>query len=130
MPFPTFLLSNILFVFSRFPFFCPFLEKSNPGKKNNIFEKRKTEKLRKNLGTARRATSTAMRRINSLEVECEDLRAALAEADVANKTVEEVDLPEAVDDFVIREGGRGRPVAEHFVQHVRCLMTTGSSARS
>ncbi len=63
-------------------------------------------------------------------MECEDLQAALAEADVANKTVEEVDFTEAVGDFVIREGIRGRPVAEHFVQHVRCLMATGSSARS
>ncbi len=63
-------------------------------------------------------------------MECEDFQAALAEADVANNTVEEVDLTEAVDNFVIREGGRGRPVAGHFVQHIRCLTATGSSARS
>jgi hypothetical protein len=44
--------------------------------------------------------------------------------------VDEVDLTEAGDEFAIRDGGRGRPVAEHFVQHVRCLMATGSSARS
>ena len=31
---------------------------------------------------------------------------------------------------MIREEGRGRPVAEHFLQHVRCLMATGSSVRS
>jgi hypothetical protein len=88
------------------------------------------DKLLKDLGASRRATSVALRRINSLEVECEDLQAALTEADVANNTVEKVDFTEAMDKFVIREGSRGRPVAEHFEQHVRCLMATGSSVRS
>jgi hypothetical protein len=120
----------MLFVFHAFLFSALYYKKAIQEKTNNMFEKRKTEKLLKDLGTARRATSTALRRINSLEVECEDLQAALAEADGANKTVEEVDLTEEVDDFMIRKGSRGRPVAEHFVQHVRCLMATGSSARS
>jgi hypothetical protein len=52
----------------------------------------------KDLGASRRETSLALRRVNSLEVECQGLQAALAEADVANNGVEEVDLTEAVDD--------------------------------
>ncbi len=55
---------------------------------------------------------------------------ALAEADAANNEVDEIDLTEVGDDFAIREAGRGRPVAEHFVQHVRFSLATGSSARS
>jgi hypothetical protein len=54
----------------------------------------------------------------------------LDEADAANNGVDKVDLTEAEDDLAIRDGVRGRPIAEHFVQHVRCLMATGSSARS
>ncbi len=30
----------------------------------------------------------------------------------------------------IRESGRGHPVGDNFVRHVRCLLATGSSARS
>ena len=72
----------------------------------------------------------ALRRVNALEVECLDLQVALAEADAANNGVDEIDLTEVSEDLAIREGGRGRPVAEHFVQHVRCLLATGSSSRS
>jgi hypothetical protein len=88
------------------------------------------DKLKKDLEAARREKSMTLRRVNSLEVECQDLQAVLEEADAGNNGVDEVDLTEAGDEFAIRDGGRGRPVAEHFVQHVRCLMATGSSARS
>ena len=62
--------------------------------------------------------------------ECQDLQAALEEADAGDEEVDENDLADVGDDLAIRDVGRGRPVAEQFVQHVRCLMATGSSARS
>jgi hypothetical protein len=93
-------------------------------------EKRQLEKLKKELVEARREKSSALRRLNALEIECHDLQAALNADDAANNGVDEVDLTEAEDDLAIRDVGRGRPIAEHFVQHVRCLMATGSSARS
>jgi hypothetical protein len=100
------------------------------GKTNNILEKRQMDKLKNDLELARREKSMALRRVNSLEMECQDLQAALEEADAGTYEVDEIDLTEAGDNFEIRDGGRGRPVAENFVQHVRCLMATGSSARS
>ncbi len=78
------------------------------------------DKLKKDLEAARREKSMALRRVNSLEVECQDLQAALEEADAGNNEVDENDLVDVGDDLAIRDGGRGRPVAEHFVQHVRC----------
>ena len=88
------------------------------------------EKLKKDLEVARREKSSALRRLDSLAMECVALQVALEEADAANNGVDEADLTEVEDDFAIREGGRGRSIAEQFVQHVRCLMATGSSARS
>jgi hypothetical protein len=69
--------------------------------------------------------------VKILEVECLDLQAALeAEGLAENNAVEKEDLTEADVHITIRDGGRGRPIVEGFVQHVRCLMATGSSSRS
>jgi hypothetical protein len=42
------------------------------------------DKLKKDLEAARRKKSMALRLVNSLEVECQDLQAALEEADAGN----------------------------------------------
>ena len=88
------------------------------------------DKLKKDLEAARREKSMALRRVKSLEAECHDMQAALEEPDAGDEEVDENDLADVGEDFAIRDVGRGRPVAEQFVQHVRCLMATGSSARS
>ncbi len=53
------------------------------------------DKLKKDLEAARREKSMALRCVNSLEVECQDLQAALGEADAGNYEVDEIDLTEA-----------------------------------
>ncbi len=53
------------------------------------------DKLKKDLEAARREKSMALRRVNSLQVECQDLQAALKEADAGNNEVDEIDLTEA-----------------------------------
>jgi hypothetical protein len=82
--------------------------------------------VKKDLAVARRERGTYRRRVKILEAECLHLQTALeAEEEAKNTDVDMVDLTEADGDITIREGGRGRPIVEGFVQHVRCLMATG-----
>ncbi len=55
------------------------------------------DKLKKGLEAARREKAMALRRVHSLEVECQDLQAALEEADSGNNEADENDLADVAN---------------------------------
>jgi hypothetical protein len=97
-------------------------------KTNNIFEKRE-EDMKADMAEARRDRAVALRRVRILETELLELRESVDELAEKEEAMEEWWQKECVR-LAIRDGGRGQPVGDKFVRHVRCLLATGSSARS
>jgi hypothetical protein len=97
-------------------------------KTNNIFEK-KEEDMKADMAEARRDRAVALRRVRILETELLELRESVAELAEKEEAMEEWWQKECVR-LAIRDGGRGQLVGDKFVRHVRCLLATGSLARS
>jgi hypothetical protein len=97
-------------------------------KTNNIFEKRE-EDLKADMAETRRDRAAALRRVRILETEVLELRESVDELADKEGAMEECWQKEC-GRLAIRDGGRGQPVGDKFVRHVRCLLATGSSARS
>ena len=85
--------------------------------------------LQKDVEEARRERSMALRCQKALQREVQALRASTEDLVEKEEARMEWEAEESLR-LAIREGGRGHPVAENFVRHVRCLLATGSSARS